>query len=91
MLVNPPWKLLVGIGILALIIILVFYVMRAGEEKGKLEERDQANEIVFEKLEKANEVQKTFPSNDRALYEQCLRSARSSENCKRFLPVGESE
>lgn len=83
---NIPWKLLVGAGAILLILALAMCALDQAEDKGAAKQQTKQLEHTIKQVEKANEVRKTFPVDDRAKYAQCVRSARTPENCQRFLP-----
>jgi hypothetical protein len=60
------------------------------ETIGEEREKTKQYEKTIEKVEKANEAREEItrpgPVGDRTRYNQCLRTARTPENCKRFLP-----
>ena len=60
------------------------------EEKGVLKERSETQGETLNRVETANEEREKATRNDDAgaqlRYDQCLRSARTPENCKRLLP-----
>lgn len=60
------------------------------KEAGATTERNKQLEGTIKNVEKANEAEKSVqdpgPTGDLTRYNQCLRTARTPENCKRWLP-----
>lgn len=82
---------------LAALAVLILWINKAEEaddlhnqEIGRTEERLETTTEVLQRTETANAAREAItqsgPSGDRVRYDQCLRSARNPENCKRFLP-----
>ena len=91
---NIPWKW-IGAGLAALILIIAIpaFIDRAfddASDKGKLEERNEQLETVIQNKKDSDnaseEIEQLGPVGDRVRYDQCLRTARTPENCKRWLP-----
>jgi hypothetical protein len=63
---------------------------KANRELGATVERERSLAEAIERTEKANEareeISRAGPVGDKLRYDQCLRSARTPENCRRFLP-----
>lgn len=59
------------------------------EEKGQVTEQKKNLEQTIKNIEVANEAEQeileTSPRGDSVRYRQCLRTARTPENCERFL------
>lgn len=89
---NAKWIAL-GLGVLALLVAVAMYISslrKESREAGKQTERAEAAAEVINRVEEANEVDKEIVASgsagDNLRFNQCVRSARNPENCKRFLP-----
>ena len=93
---SLPLTAYLGIGTLLLLSSLVWYCDQQVDDKvkqaeviGRTEERNKQLEQTIENTktaEKAREdIAETSTAGDLTRYNQCLRSARTPENCKRFL------
>lgn len=59
----------------------------AGVKQGVTAERIETQGKVIENVQTANETRAAVrDERGRAAYDECVRSARNPENCKRFLP-----
>ncbi len=94
---GVPKQVWLGLAALALLSGAVWYCDRQldnrveeAEEKGAEKERTIQLEETVKNVEKADEARKDIadksPLGDCIRYNQCLRTARTPENCKRFLP-----
>jgi hypothetical protein len=70
---------------------------RANQDIGAAVQREADLRETIERTEQANdtrtEVREALARDDgrsRAVYDQCLRTARTPANCERFLPSGEA-
>ena len=95
------WKVYAGIAALAFLSATVWYCnsqvkdkIEQAEESGKTAERNDQLERTIENVEKAEEARKAIttpgPVGDLTRYNQCLRTARTPDNCERLLPSGET-
>ena len=91
---NLPWKW-IGVGVAALVLLIAIpaFIDRAfdeAEEKGKIEgENEELRKTIEQKKEAddaRDQITQPGPTGDRKRYDQCLRTARTPENCERFLP-----
>lgn len=94
------WKVWAALAVLALSAGTVYYCQEQVEERvddarelGQTEERNIQLTETLKNVEKADEARETIadpgPDGDNARYNQCLRTDRNPENCKRFLPDAE--
>lgn len=64
--------------------------------QGQTQVREQASAAVIENVETSHEIRRQFDleaargSSD-VIYANCVRSARTPENCQRFLPRGSED
>lgn len=64
-------------------------VIENAEEKGASEQREGDLRETIKHVEEGNEARNAISDpGSIAAYNQCLRTARTPENCKRFLPAG---
>lgn len=96
----PQWVRTTVLGVLFLVLILVCMLALSrwvddvrldAVEQGQLKEREAATGIIIKNVEAARDVEVEIKAEASAgsgdnLYAQCLRSARTPANCKRFLP-----
>jgi type III secretory pathway component EscV len=66
----------------------------AGKTSGAAAEREEQLVEIINRTETANETREDIQrevrdGTGRDLYNQCLRTARTTTNCERFLPSGE--
>ena len=61
------------------------------QREGDLRETIQRVETGNEAREEMREALARDDSRSRAVYDQCLRTARTPANCERFVPVGEAD
>lgn len=91
-------KVVWAMGAVALLL-LVFLLLSKEEQKddrrnqeiGVAKERQEVQEKVIERVEKANEVRATATPGSDVLYRECMRSARTPASCQRFLPSGQGD
>ena len=100
---NLSWKVWSGVAAALLLAGTVAYCNHQVEERvevaqttGEERERTRQLETTVKNVETAREAVKDIteasPRGDAARYNQCLRTARTPENCERFLPsVQETE
>lgn len=89
-----PSRLLLPAGAaLACVIALIAFKIWIGgvrhdaRKSGAETERAARLEQTFNQMEKANDTRVEIRDvRSRARYDECMRSARTPENCKRFLP-----
>ena len=93
-----PWDVWAALGALAAMLALIVWykasiseAAKEGYQQGKQEQREETLTTIIERAETANEVRETISGEVRAgsgndLYAQCLRTARTPANCRRFLP-----
>lgn len=85
---------LVGIGLLVIVGMTAFHVVdtltETAEQKGAVTERAATQGKAIENVEAANETRAAV-SDPRscAAYVECLRSARNTANCVRYMPDDE--
>ena len=90
-------RIVMGIGLAVLVIALLWFLVRSHDEKqreaGASAQREGDLRETINRTEQGNaarvEIQDAFKRDDgrsRAVYDQCLRTARTPENCQRFLP-----
>lgn len=90
-------RIVMDLGFAVLVIALLWFVVRSHDEKqreaGASAQRESDLRETIDRTEKGNaarvEIQDAFKRGDgrsSAVYDQCLRTARTPENCKRFLP-----
>ena len=96
----PQPYLIAGAGIIAVVLIAVGIAFvngafDASEEKGRLGERADVLGETIERVETGNEIREEFGGVGadaiRARYCECLRSARTPENCVGLLPQREGD
>lgn len=83
------WPLIVGL--LATVAFLVWLDGQkdASKTQGVEQERAASNEgVITDVQESKAAIADVLDGRSDAKYYQCLRSARTPENCTRFLPVG---
>lgn len=85
---NIPWKWFIGAGAILLLLALAMCALDQAEDKGKAKQQVKQLEHTIKQVEKKDEVEKTFDADAQRVYDQCVRSARTPENCKRLLPLG---
>lgn len=83
---KTNWRWIAGALAVIAIIALVAKIYGKGEEAGADKIENETLKQTIQNVEKANEVRQTFPADNRRRYDQCLRTARSPENCERWLP-----
>jgi len=74
----PLWILL-GVVILLLALIVLW-------PKKEEDTRAVVAETVIERAKEAKDAREEINSDGGVLYSQCVRSSRTPENCKRFMP-----
>lgn len=90
-------RIVMGIGLTVVVIALLWFLVRSHDEKqreaGASAQREGDLRETIQRTEQGNaarvEIQDAFQRDDgrsAAVYDQCLRTARTPENCKRFLP-----
>lgn len=92
----PKWAKLATVGLVligsTLLIMSKLSDIRAdGEKQGAGQERTKNIDATLERVEISHEAteeirKEATTGNGSLLYAQCLRSARTPTNCKRFLP-----
>lgn len=95
---GPVWILLLAVlcwgvivGMAVLMINATNAIRDAGFKAGETHEQAKVQDQVIQNVEQANDVREQINSeaargSGSLLYRQCLRSARSPENCQRYLP-----
>lgn len=96
----PQWVRTMALGVLFLVLILICMLALSrwvddvrldAVEQGQIKEREAATGIIIKKVEEANDAKQEIQAElntgyGNELHAQCLRSARTPANCKRFLP-----
>lgn len=97
-----PWQVYAALGaVLALLAVWAWHkgqvsdAASEGVQKGAQQQRESDLIETIERTEQANEARQVIQGEVRSgaggnLYDQCLRTARTPANCKRFLPSGEA-
>lgn len=92
MFLTSKW-FLIGAAALVLFVIVLIVLDNAGdqgEEIGRAEERAGRAEETIKRVEEAKdakeEAEASGAAGDNLRFNQCVRSSRTPENCKRFLP-----
>lgn len=97
----PAWAYVCIAGVLGLIAVWAWHNSQVdeaateGRKTGATEQRETQLTEIIQRTETANETREVIQSEVRAgagdnLHAQCLRTARTPANCKRFLPSGEA-
>lgn len=86
MLLLKYWRWIAGAVAVIAVIALVASIYGNGKEAGADKIEKEVLQQTVKNVEKANEVRQNFPADDRRRYDQCLRTARTPANCKRWLP-----
>lgn len=97
----PAWAYTCILGVIGLISVWVWHNSQVKEaasegiEKGAKAQRETDLVETIQRTETANETRQVIQNevragNGAALYDQCLRTARTPANCKRFLPSVEA-
>lgn len=94
----PKWGKYVAVAVIllgsALLVLTKIENIRSdGVATGVNQEQSKNIAVTLERVELSREVtdeirKEADTGNGSLLYAQCLRSARTPANCKRFLPVG---
>ena len=99
MLGIPRYIWIIGAAVLLYVGYLILVAQENADDKhnqqvGATVERAQQQSETLDAVENANEAREKIaapgPAGDRRRYDQCLRTARTSTLCARFLPVGET-
>ena len=97
-----PWQAWAALGaVLALLAVWAWHNRQVseattqGREEGAQAQRETDLVETIQRTEQANAEREVIQAevragNGRALYDQCLRTARTPANCERFLPRGET-
>lgn len=82
-----------GLPVLAVVIAGIWFaiwlsgVKKEAKQEGVTQERTGALIETVNRMENASETRREIADpGSRARYDECMRSARTPENCKRFLP-----
>jgi hypothetical protein len=97
-----PWQVWAGLGaVLVLLAAWAWHNSQVSEaasdglQKGAQQQREADLTETIDRTEQANDTRETIKDevragNGAALYDQCVRTARTPANCQRFLPSGEA-
>ncbi len=93
MMLIPAWAIRYVLpGAAVLLALIAFAIWLSGvkhdaKQEGVIQERTGALVETVNQMEKASETRRKIADPlSSARYDECLRSARTPENCKRFLP-----
>lgn len=97
----PAWAYICAGGVLALFLVWAWHNSQVeeaateGHKAGATQQREETLITTIERAEQANETREVIKGelragNGDALYAQCLRTARTPANCKRFLSGSET-
>ena len=93
LLLKRFWPLIVMALLLVAVLIWTNNLKDTSRKEGATTERNRTTEGVLTNVQKAKEAEGTFinpVTGASAKYSQCVRSSRTPQNCKRFLPIGQT-